>query len=418
MYTIPSYVEIIESKQGVIVKSNLYQNEVKLFDLAVQKEFQDLVRCGGCSKISSPLTQFLHEQKLLVNPRELNQSLEELRNLMNKSLLITIMPTEGCNFRCPYCYEDHSPISMTRKTLDHIQEYIRFQTSKFDHIHLAWFGGEPTLCRDSILETSHMVKDLQEKMSFNFTSNMTTNGYLLGVEHFKQYYHAGVTSFQITIDGWNHDMTRPHVSGKGTLHKIIENLIAISALSKEEYRYHVLIRHNILPGDEDYSWYDHLNRLFGGDERFSVLVRPVGDWGGDSVQSLNILSENEASKLVEKHLDYIKEIGLQSENGKRGLLSQVCYAAYPHSLVFRSDGRIEKCTVCLNHPKNLLGVVDPDKGIVLNDSINQLWTNISLKQECYQCSELLSCMNRQCPKSVIVDGKKNNRCSNVPSKVF
>ncbi|MFR8333548.1 MAG: hypothetical protein ACLU9S_15275 [Oscillospiraceae bacterium] len=56
------------------------------------------------------------------------------------------------------------------------------------------------------------------------------NEYVLDVDAFRQYYAAGIVSYQVTLDGWKHDETRPHVSGKGTLQTILNNLIALSTL--------------------------------------------------------------------------------------------------------------------------------------------------------------------------------------------
>ena len=186
------------------------------------------------------MTRYLHEQELLVTEEELDHALHQVRSLLDNIFMVTLMPTEGCNFRCPYCYEDHHAVSMTRDTLDRIEEYITAQAPRYKQVILAWFGGEPTLCKDKL---------------------------------FRQFYQAGITSYQITIDGWNHDKTRPHVSGKGTLQTIINNLASLSKLPPAEYSFHITLRHNILADDEDYSWYDYLYRLFGHDKRFAVLVR-------------------------------------------------------------------------------------------------------------------------------------------------
>lgn len=406
MYIIPGYVDYYEENGAIYVTSKLRLNTVRLTDPQIVEEFRSVIRCGGCPELSTPLGKFLHEQELLLDTTEVENAIDELHVLMDESLFMTIMPTEGCNFRCPYCYEDHAPVSMRRKTLDKILEYIIEQVPKYTHVGIGWFGGEPTLCKDIILETSKMVQSLREIHTFKYNSSMTTNGYLLGIEDFQQYYHAGITSYQITLDGWTHDQTRPHVTGKGTLQRILDNLVSISSLPQDEYQYHITIRHNILPGDEDLSWYDHLYALFGGDNRFSVLVRPVSDWGGDTVQSLNVLKGNDLDDLMRKHVKYLNGIGMQCVNGKRGILSQVCYAHYPHSMVFRANGKIEKCTICLDHPKNLLGVVDPDRGIVINDDINMLWSSSSLKQQCYHCKDVLSCLNKQCRMSAIINEGK------------
>lgn len=405
MYFIPTYVDYYEENGAIYVHSQLRQNKVKLSEPEIMEEFRGLVRGGGCLEISTALSRFLHDQELLINEQELESAVAELRKILEDTLFLTIMPTEGCNFRCPYCYEDHAPISMTRRMLDQIQAYIAEQAPNFKRISIGWFGGEPTLCKDVIMETSELVQKLQEENGFQFVSHMTTNGYLLSLDNFRQYYSAGITSYQITLDGWEHDKTRPHVTGKGTLQKILDNLTAISTLPRGEYNYHITLRHNILPGDEDYTWYDHLYDLFGKDNRFSVLVRPVSDWGGESVKSMDILSGENREVLVTKHLDYLRQIGMACENGARGILSMACYANYPHSMVFRANGKIEKCTVCLDHPKNLLGYLAPERGVVLNEEINKLWADATLKQECYHCPDILSCLNMKCKMSSIINEK-------------
>ena len=266
MYTLPGYVEYYEEDGAIYITSKLLQNKVKITEKPLQEEFYAIVRCGGCPDISTPLTRFLHEQELLLNSEEITQALKEAVSILNDTLLLTIMPTEGCNFRCPYCYEEHTPISMSRAVLDRIQEYIAEQAPRFGLIQINWFGGEPTLCKDTILETSELIQSLQRENSFLYSSAMTTNGYLLNVENFKEYYAAGIINYQITLDGWNHDQTRPHVSGRGTLQTILDNLTAISALP-EEYQFQILLRHNILAGDRDFSWYDNLYKLFGADKQ-------------------------------------------------------------------------------------------------------------------------------------------------------
>ena len=413
MFVLPKYIDYHEKDGAILITSQLRQNTVKLSDPSIVDEFRSILRCGGCTEISTPLQQFLHEQELLINEEEISQSIAELKNALNEVLILTLMPTEGCNFRCSYCYEDHAPTSMRRETLDQIQNYIAERAPEFRHVCIAWFGGEPTLCKDTILETCELVQTLQRRSHYTYSSRMTTNGYLLCLEDFQKYYRAGISSYQITLDGWTHDQTRPHITGKGTLQKILGNLIAISRLPKEDYQFHITLRHNILPGDEDYSWYDHLNTLLGKDSRFSVLVRPVCDWGGDSVQSLEVLKGNAVNELLQKHVLYLEQIGMKCDNGKKGLLSRICYASYPHSLVFRASGKIEKCTICLDHPRNCVGYIDPEKGVVIDEKMNQLWCGGELKPECYHCKDVLSCMNLHCRKAVIVDGKTGSCCSSL-----
>lgn len=406
MYIFPGYTEHYEKDGAIFITSNLRKNTVKLTDPSIQEEFRSIIRRGGCSKLSTPLAKLLHEQELLENTDEIKLALEEVKELLERSIILIIMPTEGCNFRCPYCYEDHTPISMTRQMLDQIQTYISEQVPKFQSVVINWFGGEPTLCKDIILETSTLVQSLQYKHHFQYNAGMTTNGYLLNLNNFQQFYAAGITNYQITLDGWNHDQTRPHVSGKGTLQTILSNLKDISSLSSEKFPFHIILRHNILAGDQDYSWYDYLYDLFGMDKRFSVSVKAIGNLGGETVTSLNLLEGSQKEPIISAHIAYLTKLGMNQEDNSDLLLSRICYASYPHELVFRADGKIEKCTVAMNHPKNLVGRLDPINGIVLNESINQSWCCSNLNEKCYTCPDILSCLNMACRRRCIINGNE------------
>lgn len=319
-------------------------------------------------------------------------------------LLLTIMPTEGCNFRCTYCYEDHVPTSITRQMLDQLQAFIVEQAPRFKAVHISWFGGEPVLCSDIVLQISTLVQSLQTQAHFRYSSAMTTNGYLLDKDCFQKFYAAGISSYQITLDGWNHDQTRPHVSGARTLQTILDNLKSISMLPQDKYGFNIILRHNILDGDEDYSWYDYLYNLFGSDTRFSVVVRSVNDWGGESVQTLELLEGKKKASYQTAHETYLDKIGMKRAINTDSLFSRVCYAAFPNGYVFRSNGKIEKCTVALDNPKNLVGTLDPKQGATLLPETNQLWSESHLEPKCYTCPDVLTCFNLQCKKDMIING--------------
>lgn len=80
--------------------------------------------------------------------------------------MATLIPTEGCNFQCSYCHKNHPAASMTRDTLDRIEEYITAQAPRYKQVILAWFGGEPTLCKDTVLEVSTLCKICRNSMAF------------------------------------------------------------------------------------------------------------------------------------------------------------------------------------------------------------------------------------------------------------
>ena len=405
MYIIPGYIDHYEKDGAITATSKVKQNAIRLTDANLKEEFYKLVENGGCSEIATPLTQFLHGQEILVSEQEAALTLSQVKSLINDTLTLTIMPTEGCNFRCTYCYEDHTPISMTREMIEQLKKFLSEQTPRFKLVSISWFGGEPSLCKDTVLEISNLVLSLQQQHKFQYSASMTTNGYLLNEANFRQFYAAGIRCYQITLDGRNHDQTRPHASGRGTLDRIIENLQEIAKLPKEAFDFYILLRHNILAGDNDLSWYDYLHDLFGSDPRFAVAVRPVNDWGGETVKELALLDGESKRALQKVHEDYLNQIGMKQDTSENALFGRICYAAFPNGYIFRSDGKIEKCSVALNHPQNLVGHIDPDDGVVIHDAKNAAWSYTELKSECYRCPDVLSCLNMQCRRYAVVDEK-------------
>lgn len=405
MFFFPGYTVYQIKEDEVLISSKLFQNVVRITELPLRIEFEELVQNGGCMKIETELQRFLHEQELLQNEEEVRASLGKLREIMNQTLHLTMIPTEGCNFRCSYCYENHVPAFMRNETLQQIKKFIGERVSKFHSVHLGWFGGEPTLCKDVVVEMSEFMLELKKKFVFEYESTMTTNGYLLDIQLFLQLFEVGITTYQVTLDGWKHNQSRPHVSGKGTLQQITDNLKAMSQLDAEKYPFHVIIRYNILAEDEDFTWYDYLYELFGQDKRFHVALSPINDWGGDGVKEMKLLAGSKREEVLKKHYEYMKQIGLQSDAKPATPLSKICYAAYPNSYIFQADGKIGKCTVALKDEKNCIGQVE-DSGIVLNEELNREWCECNITTECVKCPDVLSCLNLQCGRKKVIEGGK------------
>lgn len=62
-----------------------------------------------------------------------------------RTLRFIILPTEKCNFRCLYCYEDFKIGKMSLEVQDDIIEFVKRNVSDFTGVDIRWFGGEPLL---------------------------------------------------------------------------------------------------------------------------------------------------------------------------------------------------------------------------------------------------------------------------------
>jgi uncharacterized protein len=97
---------------------------------------------------------------------------------------LTICPTMGCNFDCPYCFEDHSPGKMSAEVRDDVVALAErmLDASGSKDVHVTWFGGEPLLAPDVIESLSERLMTLVEERGGEYRASIITNGYLLTQE--------------------------------------------------------------------------------------------------------------------------------------------------------------------------------------------------------------------------------------------
>lgn len=66
------------------------------------------------------------------------------------ALHLILFPTEKCNFRCTYCYEDFEIGKMSPEIVQAIKTLLSHRASSLSRLEISWFGGEPLLARDVI----------------------------------------------------------------------------------------------------------------------------------------------------------------------------------------------------------------------------------------------------------------------------
>ena len=135
---------------------------------------------------------------------ELEDVKEKYKHLtMPSQYYLMILPTYQCNLRCWYCTQDHENLFLTSKTIERIKSLIKKRLSKkgINHFLLTWFGGEPLMSYDHLLDLTIFSRDLAQSLGKTFDCSITTNGTLLTDSRIKELREAGVTHYQITIDG-------------------------------------------------------------------------------------------------------------------------------------------------------------------------------------------------------------------------
>jgi uncharacterized protein len=328
------------------------------------------------------------------------------RCISSKRLELTILPTEKCNFRCTYCYEDFAIGRMPRSVVDGVKNLITSRAPDLEELQISWFGGEPLLAMTVIQEISAHAFELSGKLGFHFDGGLTTNGYLLTTETLAELVSLNQNFFQVSLDGWReqHDVTRRRADGVGTFDVIWQNLLAAkqTALSFE-----MLLRIHLTNDNFDSlkTLCSEIRKEFSGDQRFRMDFQDVRDLGGEGGKSVTPLGAREFKARVAELLAISKanyEESLQetliiepektlnfdidsldtktgeSASGRRAFevdagTPYICYASKPNHFLIRGDGRVGKCTVALDHPRNTLGKINPDGTIEVDQALARRW---------------------------------------------
>src|SRR4051812_45254415 len=60
---------------------------------------------------------------------------------------LTIVTSLGCNFDCPYCFENKPPAILDAETEQLLLEVVDSQLETIAHFDVTWYGGEPLLAQ-------------------------------------------------------------------------------------------------------------------------------------------------------------------------------------------------------------------------------------------------------------------------------
>lgn len=319
-------------------------------------------------------------------------------------LHLVILPTEECNFRCVYCYESFLRGEMPDSVQAGIRRFVAANT-ELQWLNVQWFGGEPLLAPGIMIEMSRWFQQHAERHGIEYVATATTNGALLTPEVADQIIPLGVGTFQITLDGveHDHDARRQGRHGEKTFQAIMDNL---RYLRSSDLDFKVILRHNFDP--ETLTRVDaYLNLIgaeFGGDPRFSTHWHPIGRWGGANDATLQVCEGRSAAHAVLQTRRAAAAVGFRDESLVDELQphGSVCYAANPRSFVIGPDGLVYKCTVELDyHDRNLVGKLRPDGVMEMDWHKLALWCEtdgLEGEKKCTTCWFSPGCHGAVCPK--------------------
>jgi uncharacterized protein len=287
-------------------------------------------------------------------------------------LHLVLLPTEQCNFRCTYCYEDFAIGRMKPEVVTGVKRFLADWVPGLRQLHIAWFGGEPLLALDVVKDIAKSITELAARRTdLRYTSDMTTNAYRLDREVAGTLFALGVRRYQVSLDGPRacHDQTRVRRDGGGSFDRIWSNLLG---LRDSDLEIAICLRVHVTPANLS-ALPDFLARVrqeFLGDPRFSLLLKSVGRWGGPNDETLPTLRDEEAEPI----LDRLRAPALAGLPPSASFdPGNVCFASRPNSFVIRASGGVGKCTVALSDPANNVGRIRPDGTLEVRSAELRPW---------------------------------------------
>lgn len=341
------------------------------------------------------LTGFLRDRGFLVDDSVNEGSIVIERSQMGindqNRLDVIVMPNMNCNLACVYCYESHEKSEMSLETTSALTAWLERMVPRFKVVLLSWFGGEPLLSYDRVVEIQRHVFNLCSRHNVRFSSHLTTNGYLLTPARCAELLSLDCYSYQITLDGVPdvQNAMRPLRGGGGTFDRILGNLCALVRMNSSV---NVKLRVNY-----NETNLDRVPELL---ERIPEDVRP----------QLDLVLERIFGEEFGNHLDGMepRHVGTKVEDlyeQARGMRFSVtmnpvqptrltyCYADRKNEFLINYNGDVFKCTVDRFESKDRLGWLQQDGAIAWEDGRLGTWEAVpTFEEKCYSCKFMPICM--------------------------
>lgn len=300
---------------------------------------------------------------------------------------LMILPTYACNLSCWYCVQEHRNLRLSPYDVDLIKRHIRYYLENNKEVKrflLSWFGGEPLLAFDIIMDISTFAQKICKKLKIKFSNTITTNGTLLTREKLEALKTVDMSFFQITLDGCKeeHDITKklPNQSSYELILKNIKDLIEIIPQATCALRFNYTDK-NVKPQ----QFIEEINARIPAILRKSIILSFKKVWQVDDLA----INQHQIDDLYEQ----ARESHYQTDT--KGNFA-ICYVECLHYNTIFPNGRIDKCDNI--DPQTARGIIKKDGNILWEKEL-PYWEHTSFmkeKSDCFCCKHLPVC-NGPCP---------------------
>ena len=301
---------------------------------------------------------FLKQKGVLLSPEAaanilLDQKLKyQVHSYQQDVLGLVLVPTTGCNFACPYCFEERKPnVSMSDRVARQLIGFIKGHPNA-KSINLTWYGGEPLLAFGRIQQ---LLEAFKTELSIPIAKHhMVTNGYLLTPEVADFMGKHGLKSVQITLDGTEEQHNRTRClkgNSAGTFEHILSN---IDVLLKHQPQIKVSIRVNVNKSNADdfFPLYSMLSKRWSDK---SIYIYP-GFIREDTPDGKNLCSRCITVDDGPEFFSMLRNRGANL-NHRTKLVDKGCMANQINSYIVGPKGEIYKCWNDVSNPKRIVGYI-------------------------------------------------------------
>ena len=303
----------------------------------------------------------------------------------------TILPTTACNARCVYCYEEGYPVkTMTKETADKLVDFI-CETRQEDEITLSWFGGEPTVCADTI---SRVCSGLESR-GVPFKSRLITNASLITkplAQEMKKVWH--LKKVQVSLDGSRHNYMARKQYIDPVKHNYDTVMAAIRYLADEGINIQLRVNFDKENLTDMQSFIDEMEMLFGKYDNVKMYLYMLFQQQHQSdcldvyKEYYELLSNNYDKKVFNK------------QSGKSEFRTNYCMAdSLDKSIVIDPLGAFYNCEHLPGNENSWGNIFD---GVTDQKRFDELCSPSDVDKKCVGCAFLPQCTRfyrAHCPNS-------------------
>lgn len=323
-----------------------------------------------------------------------------------------IAPTMACNLKCVYCFESESGKTrpMNDETAEKIFKFVmnRTKAEKTGKLHVNWFGGEPLLAYDAILDLSDKLVAACDEKGIEYSASIVSNATLMTRERVEELKERAKTRHaQVSMDGDEDMYGRLKGARKGDFEKAFRSIIDLA-----EVGIGVSVRLNVCK--ENLESLLRLARRLASERTFHGIVyagKLISYGKDDAFTEISdeglAYFETELEKIVSKYDEYEK-FARKALKPK----GSACGYMVDGRCLIDGEGLLYRCEHHVGNRDLAIGNVDDG---FLHNALDNEYLLAPIPERCRKCSVMPLCMGG-CASDRIMHGKWIG-CGYVEKKV-